>query len=153
MYITKDENTLENIHRFSKIRIQGKPYEVQAVDSISVDGIIEVALKEDFENTLEKDNQIEENNNTNNEIDLEENPYIEGEKEVYPYEKYIYTIKNASNGTWSIDNEKKAIIVSTGALDLSVEIEIITGKKGYFNLIYSRENEEDIVSKITIQSL
>ena len=48
MYITKNEQTLEALHRFSIIKIDDKPWEVQVVDSIATEGIIEVSLKETY---------------------------------------------------------------------------------------------------------
>ena len=54
IYIKNDEHTKEFFKRFTRIKIAGKPWEVQATDSISVSGIIEVAIKEDFENVAEE---------------------------------------------------------------------------------------------------
>ena len=46
MYITKNEETEAFLHRFTKIKLNGKPWEVQTVDTLSTSGIIEVYLKE-----------------------------------------------------------------------------------------------------------
>ena len=40
----------------------------------------------------------------------ETNIYIKGSKIVGPYEKHEYTIYGVTDGTWSIDNPKKAVI-------------------------------------------
>ena len=50
MYISKDEKTNEFFQRFTKIQLDGKPWEVQAVDRISTEGILAVYLKEDYSN-------------------------------------------------------------------------------------------------------
>ena len=39
--------------RFKKVMINEQPWEVQAVDSISTPGILEVSLKETYSNTIE----------------------------------------------------------------------------------------------------
>ena len=155
MYITKDDITENFFHRFTKIKINEKQYEVQAVDSISVDGIIEVALKEDYTNSIkdevekieeEKNNQIE-----NEDTDLEQSSIsIIGPTNVYPYDEVHYTIDGSYGGEWSISNNKAYIINQT---DTSVSIIIKTGRSGKFDLIYKKENEEDIVLHITINSL
>ena len=94
MYITKDENSLNYVHRFSKIDINKRPYEIEAIDDISIDGIIQVALKEDFNNTIEKEEQERQ----------KENPIIPtsnliiGKIEVYPYDNLVYTISELSGG-------------------------------------------------------
>ena len=69
---------------------------------------------------------------------------------VYPYDKKTYTIKNAEGGSWVIGSSKAKILKQD---DSTVYIEIITGRSGNFELRYIRQNEEDIVLNITIQSL
>ena len=54
MYIGKNEETEDFFHRFKKLEINGQPWEVQGVDDISVDGLIVVALKEDYQNSIEE---------------------------------------------------------------------------------------------------
>lgn len=149
MYITKDEDTLAFLHRFTIVKIEGKNYEVQAVDSISVDGIIEVALKETYQNTIIEEIQKEEQEEVLPPSE-EENKEIQGEKIVYPYEEYIYSI-DKTGGEWIIDNPKKAEIISKD--NNSVTIFILSGKSSNFNLLYKIEGEEDIVLNITIDSL
>ena len=96
MFVTKDEVTTEFFHRFTKIKIDNKEYEVQAVDNISVDGIIEVALKEYYTNDIEdaseqyKKEQME--NETQEPID-ENDIYINGPKHVNPYDEVHYSIE------------------------------------------------------------
>jgi hypothetical protein len=51
VYITKDENTDGFFKRFDHIVIDGRTWEVEVVDQISVPGIIELELNEYFENT------------------------------------------------------------------------------------------------------
>ena len=50
VYITKNEETLDFFERFTKVKIADRPWEVQAKDTMGGDGIIELVLKEDFEN-------------------------------------------------------------------------------------------------------
>jgi hypothetical protein len=55
MYITQNEETLKYFHRFKKVMINNQPWEVQAVDSISTPGIMEISLKETYTNTIQND--------------------------------------------------------------------------------------------------
>ena len=149
MYITKNEETEAYFHRFSKIKIKGKPYEVQGVDNISTEGIIVIALKEYYQNT------IEDNIGAAEKLDKpsieEKDIYIVGDTEVYPYDEKHYEINdNTLIGTWTVDNKKVFIKQQN---EHSVDIEILTGRSGEFNLIYKQKNKEDIIQKVIIKSL
>ena len=148
MFITKDELTEDYFHRFTKVKVSGKPYEVQAVDAISIEGIIEVALKEDYTNSIK---DIIDNTEIQEEKPIDKNlPYIGGPTIVYPYDEDHFSIKNTYGGIWEVSNNKAYIISQT---DSTVELMSKTGRSGEFDLIYKKENEEDIVLHITINSL
>lgn len=151
MYITKNEETETFLHRFTKIKLNGKPWEVQTVDALSTSGIIEVYLKEWYQNTIQ--DEIEKENSgkdTTEEID-KTLPHIEGDAIVYPFDEKEYQIVNAEGGEWIVSNEKKAII--TSQTSQNAKLQIITGKSGEVNLTYKRKDEEDITLKIVIKSL
>ena len=147
IYITKNEETLQFFHRFSKIKFNGKPWEVQAVNEFDADGIIEVYLDEDYQNSIE---DAEKEEIPEIEIPDKDSPHIEGNIFVKPYDIVEYKILNAENGTWSVSNDKAKIIEQNNSY---VKIEIVTGKSGAFDLIYNRDNEEDIVLSVRIESL
>ena len=149
MYITKDEKTEMFFHRFSHIDINGKPWEVQSIDSISSEGIIIVYLKEWYQNSI-ADAKAEEDAGKVDPIIPEDAPSIEGPTIVYPYDKKTYTIRNAENGTWIIGSSKAKILEQN---ETTAYIEVVTGRSGNFELKYVRENEEDIILNINIQSL
>ena len=150
MYITKDDKTELFFHRFNVININDKPWEVQSIDNMSSEGIIIVYLKEWYQNSIEKAKAEEDATTEVTSIITEDEPAIEGPTAVYPYDKKTYTIKNAENGTWVIGSSKAKILQQD---DTTVYIEITTGRSGNFELKYIRENEEDIVLNIIIQSL
>lgn len=148
MYITKNEETLNYFHRFTKIEIDGLPWEVQVVDSIATEGIIEVSLKETYKNTIEKEIKEEE------EIIIPEKKdiYIKGFNKTLPYEEYLYEIIGTKDeGVWEISNNKAKIIGEKN--QLQVKIGIITGRSGSFVLRYVREGLDAIELPITIESL
>lgn len=167
LYITNCEETRRFFHRFQKMTIYDKPWEVQVVDSISNEGLLMVALKETFNNEIEeqmKQKELEEMDKDKgeqtiqpkdpedeNDEETDPTPHIIGNTKVYPYDIVSYAIENLSGGTWIIDNEKKAVI--RGSTDEEATVQIITGKSGKFNLIYRKEGQEDIVLSITIASL
>ena len=109
-----------------------------------------VYLKEWYQNSIEKAKAEEDAAAKVTSITTEGEPAIKGPTAVYPYDKKTYTIKNAENGTWVIGSSKAKILQQD---DTTVYIEITTGRSGNFELKYIRENEEDIVLNITIQSL
>lgn len=198
MYITKDEDTEAFFHRFTVVNIAGKPWEVQAIDNMSSDGIITMYLKEWYQNSIknEIEKEKEENREPEEEVQEEMCPegghhnfelkqasdnqggfipfylctkcdkalwedeyqeylktkiaYIKGDKIIYPYDTKEYSIENAEGGKWDIDSQKVKIISQN---ETTVKITVTTGRSGSFNLKYIRENEEDIVLPITIDSL
>ena len=152
LFIQKNEDTLNYFHRFVKIDINGKPWEVQTVDAISTEGILEVTLKEYYQNSIQEKAEEEKKELEAQKPEVDKSlPHIIGDAIVYPYDEKKYKIENADNGTWLVDNEKKAVIASQ--TNTEADLMIITGKSGEVNLIYRRENEEDIVFNITIKSL
>ena len=160
MYITKDEITEAFFHRFAVIKVNGQPWEVQSIDSMSSDGIIIIYLKEWYKNTIQEQKEEEEKQNAESAVSDEETvnndiidvslPTIIGPAAVYPYDKKTYIIENATNGRWDIGSQKAKIIDQDESM---VKIEIISGRSGNFELKYIRENEEDIIFPIEIKSL
>ena len=143
MDIKKTPETEAYFKRFARIKINGKTWEVQAVDAMSVDGIIEVALEEFYENSMQELKDTEPK-------DPAPISRIKGEFEVYPYEKYDYTI-DLNDGVWEIDNPKLAVILNKNESD--VTIGIIAGRTGLFNLIYKSNTNGDFILPIKIKSL
>lgn len=116
---------------------------------MSSEGIIIVYLKEWYRNSI-ADAKVEEDAGKVDPIIPEDEPSIEGPTAVYPYDKKTYTIRNAENGTWVIGSSKAKILQQD---DTTAYIEVTTGRSGKFELKYIRDNEEDIILNITIQSL
>lgn len=148
IYISKTTETLEFFHRFKKCTIHGKPFEVQAVDNLTSEGILTVYLKEDYENPWAPD--------------VEPAPMppeatlpidavrIDGPLQVYPYDIHEYTILNSKGGQWYISNNRAKILNQSENV---VKIEVTTGKSGSFSLIYKVDGMKDIVQNIQILSL
>lgn len=129
MYITKDENTLAALHRFSKIKIDDKPWEVQVVDSVDAEGIIKVVIKETFSNTFLEEEE------TPAPPTEPVKPYIKGPTVVYPYDTASYTIEADEEvpGEWSIDNKKIKI---KNKFKNGIDIDVMTGRSGNFTIAF-----------------
>jgi hypothetical protein len=80
---------------------------------------------------------------------IDSNNEISGPQKVYPYENYHYTVDD-TDGQFSIDDNSKARIINQN--NGECEIEIISSKKGYFNLTYTI-NENTYTLLVTILSL
>ena len=149
MYVTKDEKTEAFFHRFHTVKVNGKPWEIQAIDNMSSEGIIIVYLKEWYQNSIAEAKAEEDAAITPQDVIDELEPGIDGPAAVFPYDKKTYTIRNASNGQWVIGSSKAKIIEQDETM---AKVEIITGRSGEFELIYKRVGEEDIKLNITIKS-
>lgn len=154
IYIQQNEETLKYFNRFKKIMIHGQPWEVQATDSISTPGIIEMTLKETYNNTIETNIDKAVEKALKQEEVKEENthdPYIYGAKEVYPYDVKTYEIRNISGGRWVARNETRSNSVKLkNQTEQSTDVYIITGKSGAFTLEYEKESGE-ILATLDIQ--
>lgn len=159
LYVTQNEETLKYFNRFKKVMINGQPWEVQAVDSISTPGIIEMTLKETYNNTIEQNIEKAVKEATKvKEIPEQEvdTPYIYGLSEVYPYDVQKYEIKNYNGtaGTWSIKNmSRKRMAKVLELMEGGVELSIITGKSGTLTLIYEADGVEVAALDIKVGSL
>lgn len=160
MFITKNEQTDAYFHRFSTIEIDGQKWEVQVRNGDSGDGIIKLALKETYNNTLEKESeQLKKEQAEAEKENAKQTPQPEariiGPKEVKPYDIVRYEVQGLpyeKNALWEINN-KKATIRSVG--DFDVILEIITGRQGEIELSYRYGlNEEDkLTYLIQVQTL
>lgn len=148
MYITKDDTTKDRFKRFDIIKLNGQPWEVQAVDAMSVNGIVMVALKEYYQNSIEEAIEEEKAEEPTPQVDTRL-PHITGDTEVYPYDTKVYTIQGITGGSWSLDSKKAKIVSQT---EESATIEVVTGRSGEFELKYIKEDNE-IVLNVTINSL
>ena len=147
IYISNTMETNEFFHRFKNIKIKGRPFEVQAVDDLSTEGILTVYLKETYTNEWE---EVAEEAPAP-EVNLPTNVIrIDGPLEVYPYDIVEYQVMNVKGGSWSLSNNRAKILNSS---DTVVKIEIITGKSGSVSLIYKKDGMDDIVTNIKILSL
>ena len=152
LYVQKTKDTENYFYRFQLIDFNGKPWEVQSIDSISTEGIMEVVIKEYYQNSIQDMVDKEKEEQKENLPEEDENlPKIIGNAIVYPYDEMDYTIINAQGGEWLFDNTKKAII--TSQTDKDAHVMFITGRSGEVNLIYRRKDEEDIILNIIIESL
>lgn len=157
IYISQTKETLEYFSRFKKVNINGKPWEVQAVDSISTPGIIEMTLKEAYSNTIETDVEKVVEAATKEEVVTEqETVYIHGVDKVYPYDVRTYEIKNYNGtaGSWSVKNmSRKNMVKILELTEGGVELSIVTGKSGTFTLVYEANGVEVAALDITVGSL
>lgn len=146
MYITKNEDTLDYLHRFKQIKIGNDMWEVKTVDPYSADGIIEVCLGEWYNNEFAKEEEPKEPDESGVEPP---SPRIDGPNVVYPFDIVKYKIIGFKKGQWSISNKKARFVEGEGN---TVTLEIITGKSGKFDLVYT-SGDQTITLPIEIKSL
>lgn len=157
MYLPQNEETLQYFHRFNKVTIGGRPWEVQAIDDLSTPGLIQVHLKETFKNTVEDDVEKAVKESINIDIiDEKEEVYIHGPSEIYPYDSKVYELRNYQGdaGAWFIENESRSKMVILKDIDNNkVSVDVITGRSGSFSLVYKTEGQTVAALDITIGTL
>lgn len=140
MYITQDENTSKFFHRNQKMKIKEDNWEIVSVNDYYLDGVIEVFLKEDYNNFAE---------DMADEEALPQETDIIGADKVSPYDTVTYSIENKI-GKWEVQSKKVKIISQNGN---SVTLEITTGKSGEFDLIFNADDSTQSIKHIIIESL
>lgn len=121
-------------------------WKIIATDKYSQKGLIQVYLKEDFDNDME-DKQIEPTI-----VEVNENsPHIEGPMIVKPYDKNLeYSIKNVSNGAFVVESNKIKVIETDSS---SIKLNILSGKSGSFEIKYEVGGDVAASAMIIIESL
>lgn len=156
LYITKNEETLDYFHRFTKVEIDGKMWEVAAANVYSGQGIIKVALVETYNNKYEKEmlkrkEEKEQEEQTKQDELIEQGlPYIEGANIIYPFEEKEYSIAEAEGGIWKVNSKKVVIKQQTSE---KVTLYISTGKSCKFTLSYVCGEEVVAALDIEVKSL
>ena len=143
IYISNTLETKQFFHRFAKIKMKDKNWEVQAIDDISTEGIIAVYLKEDYNNQWEDSYEEPKNPNPGDQR-------IIGPDQVHPFDIVTYKIQGFDGGQWSLSNKRAKLNNTTPT---EVEVEITTGRSGDVSLIYTTVNGDNIVKNISILSL
>ncbi len=148
MYITKNQETEDFFHRFTIVELNGKPWEVQVVDSISTDGIIQVSLKEHYQNSIQKEIETYKEDMTT--FKREREKTIQGATITYPYDIQSYTIVGYDGeGQWSISNNKAKIVSQSNS---EATVEVISGRSGTFDLIYKKNDGQEEILTVSIES-
>ena len=153
MYIKKDRKTENFFHRFSKIELNNMPWEVQAIDSMSLEGVIIVALRETYQNSIEKELEKE-----NEECDVIERdgvtPYINGPLEINPYDTIKYKVEKISEeeltGEWKITGKRINILEENSSYIVFQEN---SGHQGEIEIKYKRKGKADLLLPVKVNSL
>jgi hypothetical protein len=99
-----------------------------------------VYLKEDYSNDWAPEQNEE----------ILTKPYITGSSQVYSYDIIEYEIHNAINGIWTIEGNSAKII---DIKDNLVTVEVTSGRRGEFRLVYELDGSKDIYYDVSILSL
>ena len=153
MYIKKDRKTENFFHRFSKIELNNMPWEVQAIDSMSLEGVIIVALRETYQNSIEKELEKE-----NEECDIIERdgvtPYINGPLEINPYDTIKYKVEKISEeeltGEWKITGKRINILEENS---IYIVFQENSGHQGEIEIKYKRKGKADLLLTVKVNSL
>lgn len=149
--IPKNEDTLKAFDRYKKFYLDGICWEIQAIDSFSSPGIIEVYALENYANKFEDDiengivgGKIEEPKNPNTEI---VDRLIEGDTFIKPKIWYNYRFTDTSlDGTWSWSPQIPIIIEEISTHEIKVKWN--KTYSGQFDLAFG-----DYIKTIVVESL
>ena len=153
IYVPASEENLLYFQRYARFMLNGKAWEVQSVDSISTEGILQIAALEHYINATLDD----EENNLVNAFEVvyvkeeDDSDIIRGSDVMIPTTIETYTIEGVSSVVWSVENPKSPVLL-TPIGDSSVEVFWEPMISGNFTLI--AEAEGQVYKKnITVESL
>lgn len=149
MYITKNDETSDFFHRFTKVKIiepdaeKAQTWQVVGRDVYYGDGMIQVFLDEFFENSIEEAANAEKLLQAGNVEGIDATkPYVDGPRRVKKYDTVVYKAKKfTEEGCWYlIDNngDEKQL---EGETSPTLILDVIK-RSGVFTLIFRTENEE-----------
>ena len=131
IYIKKDKRTTGFFHRFTKIKVDGHTWEVHVVDEISVPGIIELEIREFYDDAL-ADLPV---------IEQEGCHEIIGRETVQQDNTYGYMIRNAyinPEFSWRVEGNPRVEIESQDGNMCNVLVN--DGAIKGFKVIYGNKN-------------
>lgn len=151
----KTEETLKYFQRYAKFYITGADdvtapicWRVEATDTISMPGILELTAIEYYSNTHEDD--VEQGiagaliiGPTEPEDDYDE--FIEGETFIKPKATYQYTYTGTASGSWYVNSKYPVEVKSQGNI---VEITWLKTYSGEFELFYGNDSKKIIVESL-----
>jgi hypothetical protein len=147
IYIKNDERTRNYFHRFKRINIDDNTWQVSIADSITVPGILELEVKEAFNNTQEELPKVTgEREDSNN--------YIIGKTLVRQDGEYGYQIDSSryiENATWSVLNNPRVKLVGTYLDGHTCKIKVEPGAVKSFIIKYGT-NDEYVEQEIKIDA-
>lgn len=157
----KNEDTLKQFVRYAKFYLQETEdvasricWRVEATDSISMPGILEINATEYFSN---KDEDDIDNGIVGGLIKPPENPnditvdddLISGETFIKPKSKYTYKFIGAAYGEWHVDN-KYPVDLIIHEEDNSLELRWRSAYSGQFDLYYGYDSDDLYIARKTI---
>lgn len=154
LFITRDENTIDFFHRFTKIKLLEpgtnveKTWKVANKNLYYGDGIIQVFLDEAFENSIEEAAKDENDIVPNPPID-KTLPYIDGITEVKKYDTVVYTAMNfKDNGFWYLMQNGQEQKLKEASKTLTLDV---TKSHGSYIVKY-KTTQEEAELEVTIQA-
>ena len=138
IYIKNDENTKEFFHRFTKFKMAGHNWKVSVTDYITVPGILEVEIAEDFDNLAEELPEIIKQKPLYLDDEHIESIII-GKTEVQQNSIVGYTIQPEAydkKWKWEVRENVLVEIVETFEDDKICKVKVNKGATGYFDLVY-----------------
>lgn len=133
IYITKDENTTDFFDRFDLIKIDGRRWQVEVVDRISVPGVLELEVGEYFNNKYEDLPEIR----------REDCDEIMGRKQVNQGETIGYEIQDRCynpNFQWSIRGNNRVEVLEQMENNRIAKVKVHEGAIGSFQVVYGGKN-------------
>lgn len=150
--IQKNGETQAFFHRFQTLKFMDKMWEVQTVDRVGGDGVLDITLKEYFNNEV-GDSFEEDIIAAMPEIvePMPSEPAIVGDFFIKPYSKHEYTVQNVSGGTWEVVETDLAEIRESD--DERVKIKIKSGRSCKVHLRYLAPDGSILEQLLYVESL
>lgn len=153
-YMPNNDETSKRFDRYTKFYLNGLStcWRVEAIDKISMPGILEVYASEYYTN--EHEDNIEEG--LVGDLIVEpikpsiKNEIIKGDSFIKPKKEYTYVL--ADGAEWKIDN-LPAVVKIIAQTEHSITLKWDTTRSGQFDLTYKNSEQQEVTQTIVVESL
>lgn len=152
MLMPKTAETVAQFNRYSKFYLQGLEdndtpicWRVEAIDSISLPGVLEIHAREYFANDDIDDIEKGLVGGLIQEPEIQDNENIVGDTFIKPKFEYIYTYTGQDEGEWNFD---KALPLRTSIDGKTIKITWVKSYSGQFDLFYGSHQKTIVIESL-----
>lgn len=138
IYVPDNPVNRDKFERYSRFLFDGRAWQVEVVDKISIEGVIQINAEEYYINNVtddKKEDLVDAFEVVPVVPKVENEEYIQGPTFIKPQTEVFYTCDTIAGGTWSILESKRPVIIKENEKGINIKWNAMTS--GQFTLVYT----------------